>query len=311
MKPKKLYIVGNGFDLYHGIKSLYRDFRYYLEEEDPALLLMLEKYFDDESLWSDFEETLADLDIEQIFHETRCFFVQYGDDNWSDANHHDYEYEVQQRIDKITCDLKILFTKWILQLELPYDAICKKLQLNNNDFFINFNYTDTIESLYNIPSKNILYIHNKAINIDSTLILGHSRNLKTIKSFCEYINDEDTDVRDVEGNKILDSYFELTYKSTKEIIKQNILLFNSLNTIDEIIVLGHSLSEVDLPYLKKIIQKINRKTTKWKISAYNIKELTHHKHVMINLGVKSSLIEYGTIKDFDESDLTLFPKCKL
>ena len=33
-----LYIIGNGFDLYHGINSSYRNFRNWLYENEPTVI---------------------------------------------------------------------------------------------------------------------------------------------------------------------------------------------------------------------------------------------------------------------------------
>ena len=64
MTPERLYIIGNGFDLHHGLKSRYWDFKLYLENKDKDLLEKLEEYFSSDSLWSDFEGTLEYLNTE-------------------------------------------------------------------------------------------------------------------------------------------------------------------------------------------------------------------------------------------------------
>src|ERR1051326_1208662 len=92
---KKLYIIGNGFDLYNKIKSKYSDFREYVRETNKELFENIEKYFNPESLWSDFEQTLADLDTDRIVDEASNYLASYADDNWRDSGHHDYQYEIQ------------------------------------------------------------------------------------------------------------------------------------------------------------------------------------------------------------------------
>src|SRR3546814_10089631 len=82
----------------------------------------LEEYFSSDTLWSDFEETLASLDTEQIIDECMSYLEPYSAEDWSDAYHHDYQYEVQRRIDLITKNLKERFTEWVLQLQLPDNA---------------------------------------------------------------------------------------------------------------------------------------------------------------------------------------------
>ncbi len=61
MAIKKLYIIGNGFDMQHGIKSKYSDFREYIETKDESLKAKPEEYFDSDVLWSNFEEASADI----------------------------------------------------------------------------------------------------------------------------------------------------------------------------------------------------------------------------------------------------------
>jgi len=213
MTSKKLYIIGNGFDIQHGMKSRYWDFKEYLDDKKEVDLIdKLEGYFDSDALWSDFEETLAYLDTEQIIDECMNYLHSYGAEDWSDAYHHDYQYEVQQRINLITETLKQLFTKWVLNLTLPNTATENMVVVDKNAIFINFNYTDTLERLYKVTHDKILYIHNKAIDLNSTLILGHSRNPKNTQTLDQLYNNEDTDVRVAEGNRILDDYFSETYK---------------------------------------------------------------------------------------------------
>src|SRR4051794_30455176 len=99
MANARLYIIGNGFDLHHGLKSRYWNFRAYVVDKDNDLVEKLEEYFGDDALWSDFEETLSYLDTEQIIDECSNYLVSYSAEDWSDAYHHDYQYEVQKRID--------------------------------------------------------------------------------------------------------------------------------------------------------------------------------------------------------------------
>ena len=47
-----LYIIGNGFDLAHGIKSKYSDFRDFLASNQLELYQGLQEFFDEDYLWS-------------------------------------------------------------------------------------------------------------------------------------------------------------------------------------------------------------------------------------------------------------------
>lgn len=310
MTHKKLYIIGNGFDIQHGLKSRYWDFNEYLDIKDRKLVDKLEEYFGTDSLWSDFEETLAYLDTEQIIDECMNYLQSYGAEDWSDAYHHDYQYEVQQRIDLITDTLKQQFTEWILQLKLPNNANENMVVVDKSASFINFNYTDTLERLYKVTPDHIFYIHNKAVDTNSTLILGHSRNPQNTKTLDELYNDEDTDVRVAEGNRILDDYFVETYKSTETIIKENADFFDRLKDIEIIYVFGHSLSIVDRPYFEEIIKRIDKDKIIWKVSFHNKKNLIDFQAFFQGLGISSTLVEFDRMYNFDKTQLNLFSNDK-
>ncbi|MGC4234674.1 MAG: bacteriophage abortive infection AbiH family protein [Niabella sp.] len=301
MTNKKLYIIGNGFDIQHGLKSRYLDFKEYLDTKDRKLVDKLEEYFGTDALWSDFEETLACLDIEQIIDECMNYLQSYGVEDWSDAYHHDYQYEVQQRIDLITETLKQQFTEWVLQLRLPAKANENMVLVDKDATFINFNYTDTLERLYKVSPDQIFYIHNKAIDTNSTLILGHSRNPQNTKTLDELYNNEDTDVRVVEGNRILDDYFVETYKSTETIITENTDFFDRLKNVETIYVFGHSLSVVDRPYFAEIIKRINKDKVIWKVSFHDKKYLLDFQAFFQGLGISSALIQFDRMYNFDKT----------
>lgn len=287
MSITKLYIIGNGFDIFNGINSRYSDFKNYVQEKDRDLYEALNEYFNSDELWSDFEETLAYIDTDKIIDDASNFLVSYGAEDWSDANHHDYQYEVQSAIDVITVSLKELFTKWILSLDIPN---IPKLKFSTNSAFINFNYTNTLEKTYNISSSNIIYIHNKAIDENSTLIIGHSRNPTLDNAFDKQNEWEEGDVRVAEGNRILDSYFEETYKNTDTIINDNLKYFNHLNNIDEVFIFGHSISIVDIKYFEIVKEKVQEDSI-WTVSYYCDEQRDKLKNSLEKIGIDKEKIK--------------------
>ena len=65
-----LYIIGNGFDLYHGLPTSYGHFSDYVKEHDNELAELVEKYYFhkiNSDFWSDFEENLSGLDDDLRF----------------------------------------------------------------------------------------------------------------------------------------------------------------------------------------------------------------------------------------------------
>lgn len=133
MNNKQLYIIGNGFDIFHGVNSRYSDFKNYVEDNDNKLFEALDEYFNSDELWSEFEDTLAYIDTDKIVDDASNYLVSYNVEDWSEAYHHDYQYEVQRAIDVITITLRKLFTTWILSLEIPSSG-----QQTPNFFYISY-----------------------------------------------------------------------------------------------------------------------------------------------------------------------------
>lgn len=281
----KLYIIGNGFDIYHGINSRYTDFKEYVQAIDYELFQTLQEYFNTDELWSDFEETLAHIDTDMIIDDASNYLVSYSANDWSDADHHSYQFEIERALDLVTTKLKTHFTNWILQLKIPS---IPQINIDSNSIFLNFNYTNTLEKIYKATPEKIFYIHNKAVDEDSTLILGHSRQFNSGESFSKF-NDEDSDPRVAQGNDLIDDYFKKTYKDTDTIIQENLTFFNSLVDIYEVYVLGHSISPVDIKYFELVKESVNSKAT-WTISYYREDEKNGKYNKVVNLGVEPSKI---------------------
>lgn len=62
---KHLYIIGNGFDLHHGINSSYKNFHEWMNENNPDVIEKVDEIYGicDDEWWSDFENQLASLDV--------------------------------------------------------------------------------------------------------------------------------------------------------------------------------------------------------------------------------------------------------
>lgn len=275
----KLIIIGNGFDKAHKIKTDYTDFKEYLDKNDLSLGDELEQYISPGILWSKFEEALGFLDDEQLKDDNMCYCLSYNDENWSDSAHHDYQYMISEAL-SFTEDIPIYFKEWIKSIEISYSPIFSNKIINNDCLFLSFNYTDTLEKIYNISRDNILYIHGKA-NSEDTLIVGH-HDLDLIQNEELIFNSEEDrrlyyeniseDVRIIEGDSIIKAYFKETFKNTETIIEKNQKFFNSLSSIDEILIYGHSLSFIDLDYFEEINYRV-KANCQWNISYYTPEDL--------------------------------------
>ncbi len=277
---KTLYIIGNGFDIAHGIKSRYADFRDFVRTADSTLYQSLEELFDPNSLWSDFERALAEIDTDSIIDHATNYLESYAAEDWSDAYHHNYQYEIEQKIQLVTVDLLALFRRWILGLQIPSNHGNEILKLDQDGLFLTFNYTSTLETLYRIPLSRINYIHNKAIDEHSKLVLGHG-----VVPTPAPAGAEDDDPRVQEGEEIIAQYFRDTYKPTLQVIAGHQSFFAGLHDVKDVYVLGHSISDIDWAYFKEILNHIEGSKVVWHVSFYSPSERLKHIESLTSLGV--------------------------
>ena len=83
-EKETLFIIGNGFDLYHGLPMSYLQFYYWLKGRgEDGFITALEKLFPNKYgernlLWYDFEKALGEFDIDDIFKQ----YFQGDSLNW-------------------------------------------------------------------------------------------------------------------------------------------------------------------------------------------------------------------------------------
>ncbi|BCL74729.1 hypothetical protein JHS3_04650 [Jeongeupia sp. HS-3] len=270
-----LYIVGNGFDLHHGIPSSYAAFGRYLEEVDAETYGQLERYFSvDDDFWWQFEAQLAHLDTDSLLDDAAAYLPSYSAEDWSDAGHHDYEYELDRVVAAISSTLRLRFSEWVRQLVIPSPTLLigKLLPLRRDARYLTFNYTETLQRVYGIPNTSVIHIHGAAAYANDQLVLGHGWERTAIDSFNHGIDPESADVRVMGGNEIIDRYFTETFKPTARVIESHQPFFQSLSGIKKIIIMGHSLSSVDLPYLLELRRHLGNGDVQWQVSFHESPE---------------------------------------
>lgn len=276
----KLFIIGNGFDLDHGLKTRYSDFEEYLirtyPESKEQFYSVPEKIIlpdggeefnkvdvvsfirgmianTVEENWCDLEESLGRLDFSDYFYNFDEFEEKDRESRAVILNE-----DTSENIKEIMPKIKELILEWIRTIETN-DAIIKedfeKLIEGEKNLFLNFNYTDTLEMLYDI---NPYYIHGERCS--EFIEFGHG-NKRCEKS--QYWGSEDN---------ILDVMKDLR-KNVYGIIRENKEFYDSIDSsIDEIYSYGFSFSDVDLPYIKEILKRVNGKIITWYLNKYDNKE---------------------------------------
>lgn len=287
MQPTKLYVIGNGFDLWHGIPSSYARFKEYVRQRDRDLFDAVDRYLPADEDWSDLECALADIDVDSIIDDLGQFMPSYSAEDWSDAGHHDFQYEVDLVVQRLSTALRTRFGEWIRSLVIPKPgtATQRLRSIDANAAFLTFNYTSTLGDLYTVPDTHVLHIHGQARLLESELILGHAWNPKQRRSLNDRPDIEDIDTRLIEAHNILDDYFSKTFKPSELLIHENQSFFGQLGAVKTVHVLGHSLSDVDLPYIQALLRLPSVAAAHWYVACRSEQERQTKCDRLISLGV--------------------------
>lgn len=293
----KLFIIGNGFDLAHGIKTSYFDFRNFLEENYPRFLEQLENMHGlypnsdfskkQEILWKDFESNLPNIIDTEL--------VESG-------SHIDMGVEIEEGIEdtldeywrnefKFIEKLNEKIEEWIMQINIDKAEKKKfKFKCNKNTFFFTFNYTLMLEKIYRIKENNILHIHGDISGDNYPPAIGHGN---------EDIIDEFREKAQMSGEKYLEkeasifnalaNYHENTLKDINYFMRENSYFFQRISNVDKVVIMGISFGKVDIPYLEKIKNSISNYAI-WEVYYYKEDEEKRFRDIVISIGISSENI---------------------
>ena len=140
-----LYIIGNGFDLAHGIKSSYWNFREWLVLNKYNLVGMMDIFFSNQrDVWSSIEQALGEYDEGSILDYCR------PDEEF------DYEHSLSSsaRVEDspmaifrpVLEEFRQAFRDWVNSIEIS--GIEKVYKLNPDSLYLSFNVPHIIHFLY-------------------------------------------------------------------------------------------------------------------------------------------------------------------
>ncbi|NML06811.1 bacteriophage abortive infection AbiH family protein [Sphingomonas sp. G-3-2-10] len=290
MSRERLYVIGNGFDRYHGIASGYQDFAAYLARTDRTVHRMIGEYFSaDAQFWAEFETRLAEFDADQA--------VDYASQFLDDKGYGDFQYELEQIGTGLSTTLTAHFGDWIRGLAIPDGrSIAAPLNIDPSARFLSFNYTPTLSQIYGVPRNQVLHIHGDAADLSAPLILGHGWERRPEDSLNFKPDGPDDDWRVRAGIEHIDDFFAATFKPTVKLIEKNRSFFDSLVDIREVMIMGHGLAEVDQPYLEAIMDRVDLATTLWTISVFN--DLEERRALFGAFGISPHLVTYKPLALF-------------
>ena len=229
-----LYILGNGFDLAHdGLDTRYSAFKQFCHKNNTELYKILNDVYNSKDLWCDFEKTLGEPNLEQVNYVNTSFKVNLFDG---------------QFVNKIHAAL----VDWIGSIKL--DNVKRKFNFDCKDKFFTFNYTCVLEQVYGIELDNVLHLHGNSVLTKffecDKFIFGHNKNLPQ--------NSPEILVK--------------TKKNTEAVIKMHEKTMKAfLDQTQEVIVIGHSYSDIDWPYFFMISNY--KPNVKWKLYYHSPNQL--------------------------------------
>ncbi len=322
LRQRKLYIIGNGFDLHHNLNTRYSSFGLFLKKHHYDIYELFLEYYgfgdineeDKESLndplWCQFEEALSQMDKEQLLENYSEYVPNYSSDDFRDRDRYDLPIYIESVVNKVTLEMRQVFEEFIQNLSYPKISNEDLVHLDYQSLFLSFNYTDTLERYYNVDRKNIEYIHNKS-GEENNLILGHGIDPK------EFFEQEETPPEDPEeyerwvewksdtydysierGKDEIREYFQKSFKPTQDIINQKKDFFSKLNQINKVYILGHSLSDVDLPYFQEIIKNL-KGHQEWLVSYYKESEKEDRILPLLSLGIDKANIKLKKLTELE------------
>lgn len=303
---KKIFIVGNGFDLNFKLPTSPDNYKKCLESftiegssGSSSALDFFDQYIDD--YWSNTEQSLADLDLVSLSADN-VVSPDYLSDHESDRDGGIFQME-QLSNDVINARNEALALMVSEADSTHIDTSTINKAAFDNAVIISFNYTTTLERLYDLNKSTVLHIHGCLENgdrlifgfkddesyspdgalvtntflskqldieiekIESNSLLSRDEKDEQIESLRDNYNFNDYYI-DEQNNVLVQLYHqnqkEFQFNELKSFLNKNI---GSNSKFEEIVVLGHSLNDVDSEYFELIEKYIRPKY--WTISQYN------------------------------------------
>ena len=236
--------------------------------------------------WRRFEELLGCLDYESVIR-------QYKDKD-----------EAAKSICETVGRIGGYFIDWINTIDIqtvsPIDDFSKLIK-PDKDFAISFNYTETLEEVYKMEPSKVLHVHGRRetdiMQLKYMETSGFGKNNEQLIVGYKAPETESTRFNGW-GDKIkynLMQADDFLQKKVEDIIKSKKDYWDELENgnIDKVYSIGFSFSDVDLPYIKKICEILNKNQDPqkivWFLSSYNYEENEeNYKKRIIEAGFKGS-----------------------
>ena len=293
-KYKNLFIIGNGFDLWQGLPTSYGNFKEYYRnhiqeivkarhikatvDEGGNLITPVELIFgditqptalSDEFFWN-FEAATAQLDDQGIINHF----------NKTDKG----LYQLQETVSEAQEILQQAFSDWIASIKVEQKE--SGFSFDDSCYFINFNYTDTLERRFHVNEANDYHIHGDAVDPDS-IVFGHATHPELAFSelmeqrFCHRVGGGKS--KRLRGLYLIEDALYETDKHVQDNIDDlcEFMMLDGVHFEDftDIYVLGHSFAETDFEYFYFLVAAtqaacdFNELSALWTVRTIGLEEL--------------------------------------
>ena len=298
-----LVICGNGMDLHLGFKTSYQCYRDYLNTErfldgKSAISVIENSSFfisREADCWSDLEKSLS-FDCKKYI-EGVLFAFDRDITPYNEKNSRDQMMAANKFLKESPSRIARSFTNdwffsWIAKeyysrvesIKSAYNGILNSL-IGSADRFVTFNYTPTLEDVFGVNPKDILYIHDRFPQ-KPTLPFTYDDLLSAIiesgkKKF--QFGSTDNKLEEWEGlfskitmkskGQLFDKdstereLIDIYYSFSKDISSNYEALerFIKACDVDNVVILGHSFLGIDEPYYSDILVPLFREKN-WRIT---------------------------------------------
>lgn len=303
---KNLLIIGNGFDLAHGLKTKYKSFiKDYLinkmlnngviEPKQPK------NYFNHLTIKPSHLTNNKTLFTKNKFLSSLINQIELN--NWVDIEELYFKSLNEENCDiiKLNNDFLVIQTElenYLNSLKISEPNSCLfsffhafSIKTNKEIMALNFNYTNIFELKYKhlLSNCKVVNIHGQLNNDNNPIVFGYA---PTDKQTMELINDKGG------NNEYLKNIKRYYYKRTNSEIQLNEFLDDDDRSPIHVHILGHSCGTSDRNILKTIF--LNKNVKKISIMYHN--DYNNYFDVLVNIDrVVEDNTQFGIIENFYNS----------
>jgi len=255
-----------------------------------------------EHLWKDFEKELPSCSVDISERG-----IQMGGEMRAEIDYDPYDdmgigiwlkeqYEFIYNLPKI-------LRAWIESIDINKAQKFKQTLFACDSKYFTFNYTATLERVYGIDADDILHIHGFVENKNEELVIGHG-DKSIISEMCTKMTEAENDFLPYHyaSYKQVHDYCSATFKQTASMIDRNSKYFNNLACIDNVIVIGHSLGQVDMPYFEKIRDSISPNAI-WNVYYHDPNDESRFRSTIEGIGVLKENINVDSVTELYEEQV--------